>query len=60
MVISFNRQDFDHLDKNTQKYLQPHELNYQYYEDGLPNGNSVGPLTPGKDFIRINISESAK
>ena len=47
----FNRQDFDHqhFDKNTQQDLQPHENNYQYNDDGLPNGNSAGPLKPGYD-----------
>jgi hypothetical protein len=45
----FSRQDFDHEHyiKELDNYYQPHEHNYQYNENGYPNGKYEVPLPDG-------------
>jgi RHS repeat-associated protein len=49
----FSRQDFNHahFNKSTQQYIQPHEHNYSYNDNGQRNGRSDGPVPPGYNNI---------
>jgi len=46
---AFSRQDFihPHFDKATQQYLQPHEHNTTFNQNGQPTGTTVNPVPPG-------------
>lgn len=52
----FSRQDFDqsHYIKELQDYYQPHEHNYKFNDNGLPNGRYDIPLPDGYNNIPTN------
>jgi hypothetical protein len=52
----FSRQDYDqsHFIEELQEFYQPHEHNYKFNENGLPNGKYDIPLPSGYNNLPTN------